>query len=321
LPKFRNSIANYYKKRFGVNLDPETEVSDLLGSKEGIANLSMAILDPGDVLLYPDPGYPVYYISANFAGADTHVMPLLKENEFLPDFTKIPENIARKAKLMFLNYPNNPTAAGASLDFFKEAVRFAKKYDIIIASDNAYSEIFYDGYNPPSIFEVDGAKDIAIEFFSMSKPYNMTGWRIAACVGNEKISGALKTYKSNIDSGTFSAIQDAAAFALDECDDFIAEMRDIYRKRRDSMVAALKTLGIDVTPPKCTFYIWAPVPQGKTSMQFTTELLDKTGVLVSPGTGFGSFGEGYFRISLTQKDERIYEAVERMRKISHAIIG
>jgi len=315
--EFRSAMADFYKRRFGVTLNPKDEVLALIGSKEGIAHICMAVLDPGDVLLYPDPGYPVYKIGAAFSGAEGFPMPLLKENKFLPDFTKVPENVARRAKMMFLNYPNNPTSASADLDFYREAIRFAKKYEILIASDNAYSEIFFDENNrPPSILSVEGAKDVAVEFFSLSKPYNMTGWRIASLLGDAKAVNALGTFKKNIDSGTFTAVQEAGAVALREGDGFIAEMRKVYKKRRDKMCEGLKSMGINIEPPSCTFYLWAPTPGGLSSMEFTKTLLDKTGVMVTPGSGFGQYGEGYFRISLTLPDHRIDEAVERMKKAS-----
>jgi LL-diaminopimelate aminotransferase len=311
---FRQAIADFYKRRFTVDLNPDGEVIALIGSKEGIAHICLAVLDPGDLLLVPDPGYPVYTAGAVLAGAETYAMPLLPENGFLPDFSKIPEDVAKRAKMMFLNYPNNPTAATATLEFFKEAVDFAKKNDIIICSDNSYTEIFFDGYRPPSILEVEGAKDVAAEFFSLSKPYNMTGWRIGALVGNKDIVNALLTIKKNLDSGTFTAVQEAAAIALNEGDDFIEEMRSVYDKRMNKMIPILQEMGIKVEKPKGSFYIWAPVPEGMTSMQFTKELLDRTGVIVTPGTGFGKYGEGFFRISLTQPEHRIDEAVERLAK-------
>lgn len=313
---FRKSVSNYYKRRFGVDLDPGSEVLALLGSKEGIAHISMSVLDPGDLLLVPDPAYPVYRTGAIFAGAETYTMPLLKENNFLPDFGKIPEHTAYKAKMMFLNYPNNPTAAVAHLDFYKEAVEFAKKYGIIICSDNSYPEIYFDCELPPSILSVKGAKDIAVEFYSLSKPYNMTGWRIAALVGNSEVVNALTTFKKNIDSGTFTAIQEAGAYALDHGDEFVDNMRKIYRRRMKKMVSALKEMGVEVEEPEATFYIWAPTPGGMDSFKFTIELLEKTGVMVSPGSGFGSYGEGFFRISLTIPDKQIDEVVTRLKSVN-----
>jgi len=313
---FRNSISRYYKKRFGVDLDPADEVLALIGSKEGIAHISLAVLDPGDLILVPDPAYPVYRTGAIFAGAETHTMPLLKENGFLPDFAKIPEHTAYKAKMMFINYPNNPTAAVAGIDFYKEAIDFAMKYGIIVCSDNSYPEIYFGNEPPPSILSVDGAKDVAVEFYSLSKPYNMTGWRIAALVGNSEVVGALATFKKNIDSGTFDAIQEAGAYALDRGDEFIGKMREIYKRRMVKMVSALKEMGIKVEEPEATFYIWAPTPGGMDSSKFTLELLEKTGVIVSPGSGFGKYGEGFFRISLTLPDDRIDEVVRRLNSVN-----
>jgi LL-diaminopimelate aminotransferase len=318
--RFRKALTEFYKKRFNVSVHPEDETIALIGSKEGIAHISMALLDPGDILLVPDPGYPVYSISASFAGAESYKMPLLRENNFLPDYGKIPEDIARRATMMFINYPNNPTAAGADLAFYRETVEFAKKYNIIVVSDNAYSDIYYGDEAPPSILSVDGAMDVAVEMYSLSKPYNMTGWRIGACLGNSKVIDAFGRFKSNIDSGTFTAIQETAAVALEEGDEFVAEMRNIYRNRRDKMISALKTIGVDIEPPSCTFYLWAPTPKGMKSFDFTKDLLNRTGVLVSPGTGFGEYGEGYFRISLTIPDDKIDEAVSRM-KTSYEVIN
>jgi LL-diaminopimelate aminotransferase len=313
--EFTRAVADFYRRRFGVTLESDGEVLALIGSKEGIAHISLAVLDPGDLLLCPDPAYPVYRIGALFAGAGIHTMPLLRQNGFLPDFARIPAKTAKKASLMFLNYPNNPTSAVANIDFYREAVEFARKYDIIIASDNAYSEIYFDGNPPPSILEVPGAKDVAVEFFSLSKPYNMTGWRIGALAGNRQVVDALGTIKKNIDSGTFTAIQEAAVTALREGEKFSEKMRKTYRRRRDKMVDGLKSFGINVDVPAASLYIWAPTPDGMPSMEFARDLLDRTGVLVTPGVGFGEHGEGFFRISLTVPDNRLNEAVERIKKL------
>lgn len=311
--EFRKAVSDYYFRRYQVKLAPESEIIALIGTKEGIAHLSMSVLDQQDVLLVPDPGYPVYKTGGLFAGAEIYPMPLLKQNDFLPDFTKIPDRVAKKAALMFLNYPNNPTAAGATMEFYSEAVEFAKKYDLIIASDNAYGDIYFDDYVPPSILKIPGAIDVTVEFFSLSKMYNMTGWRIGAVLGNKKVINALATFKKNIDSGTFTAIQEAGATALRDGDEFIDLMRSTYRRRRDRMIDALKSIGIKVDVPRCSFYIWAPTPNNLKSMNFTKHLLDKTGVLVSPGIGFGEYGEGYFRISLTLPDKMLDEAVRRIK--------
>ncbi|MDI3481976.1 MAG: LL-diaminopimelate aminotransferase [Tepidanaerobacteraceae bacterium] len=313
--EFRRAVADYYQKRFGVNLNPENEVMALIGSKEGIVNLTYAFVDYGDYVLVPDPAYPVYKTAALFAGGIPYAMPLLKENNFLPDFTKIDTDIARKAKLMFLCYPNNPTSAVADKKFFEEAVEFAKTYDIVICNDSAYAEITYDGYESPSILSASGAEDIAIELGSLSKPYRMTGWRIGYAVGNREIISALGKIKTNVDSGQFTAIQKAAVEALTGPQDSLKDMRSIFTARRDMMVSALKEMGFDVEAPKGTFYIWAPVPKGHTSMSFSEMLVEKAAVVVIPGNAYGEYGEGFFRISLTTPDDRIKEAIKRMKEI------
>ncbi len=310
---FRRAVADWYKKRFDVDLDPATEVVSLIGSKEGIANINYCYVDPGDINLVPDPGYPVYGIGTMLAGGESYYMPLKEENGYLPDFTAIPEDIAAKAKLMFLNYPNNPTGATATREFFEEAVAFAKKYDIIICHDAAYSEVAYDGYVPVSFLEIDGAKDVGIEFNSVSKPFNMTGWRIGFAVGNAKVIETLGRYKSNVDSGAFQAVQIAAMEGLANGDETIEKMHQIYAKRRDLVVDAFNSLGWNLPKPKATFYIWAPVPKGFTSESFAEYVLEKAAVIVTPGNGYGAAGEGYFRISLTLPEERVAEAAERLR--------
>ncbi|MGI5873798.1 MAG: LL-diaminopimelate aminotransferase [Bacillota bacterium] len=310
---FRRAVADWYKKRFDVDLDPATEVVSLIGSKEGIANINYCYVDPGDINLVPDPGYPVYGIGTMLAGGESCYMPLKEENGYLPDFTAIPEDIAAKAKLMFLNYPNNPTGATATREFFEEAVAFAKKYDIIICHDAAYSEVAYDGYVPVSFLEIDGAKDVGIEFNSVSKPFNMTGWRIGFAVGNAKVIETLGRYKSNVDSGAFQAVQIAAMEGLANGDETIEKMHQIYAKRRDLVVDAFNSLGWNLPKPKATFYIWAPVPKGFTSESFAEYVLEKAAVIVTPGNGYGAAGEGYFRISLTLPEERVAEAAERLR--------
>ncbi len=310
---FRRAVADWYKKRFDVDLDPAAEVVSLIGSKEGIANINYCYVDPGDINLVPDPGYPVYGIGTMLAGGESYYMPLKEENGYLPDFTAIPEDIAAKAKLMFLNYPNNPTGATATREFFEEAVAFAKKYDIIICHDAAYSEVAYDGYVPVSFLEIDGAKDVGIEFNSVSKPFNMTGWRIGFAVGNAKVIETLGRYKSNVDSGAFQAVQIAAMEGLANGDETIEKMHQIYAKRRDLVVDAFNSLGWNLPKPKATFYIWAPVPKGFTSESFAEYVLEKAAVIVTPGNGYGAAGEGYFRISLTLPEERVAEAAERLR--------
>ncbi|HIZ76455.1 MAG TPA: LL-diaminopimelate aminotransferase [Firmicutes bacterium] len=311
---FRESVANWYKKRFQVELDPTSEVVSLIGSKEGIANISYCYIDPGDISLVPDPGYPVYGIGTSFAGGEPYYMPLKEENGFLPDLKAIPEEIAKKAKILWISYPNNPTGATAPLSFFEEVVDFAKKYDILVCHDNAYSEVCYDGYRPPSFLEVKGAKDVGIEFNSLSKPFNMTGWRIGFAVGNAEVIETLGRYKSNVDSGAFQAVQYAAMAGLDSDQSAVEANRAIYAKRRDVIVDAFNDLGWNLEAPKATFYIWAPVPKGYTSASFAEYVLDQAGIVVTPGSGYGPSGEGYFRISLTIPEERVREAAERLKK-------
>jgi LL-diaminopimelate aminotransferase len=313
MPSFRNAAAQWYKRIMNVTLNPEDEVLTLIGSKEGIAHIPLAFLNPGDVSLVPDPGYPVYNIGSILASAKPFKMPLLAQNEFLPDLDAIPEDIAKKAKLMFLNYPNNPTSATASLKFFEEVVDYANENDIIVVHDDAYSEMTFDGYKAPSFLNVSGAKDIGIEMHSLSKTYNMTGWRLGFAVGNRDILAGLGKVKTNVDSGAFESIQEAGIAALTGPQDCVRDMNKIYRERRDALLSGLLELGLDVKPPKATFYVWAHV-NGKAS-DFSTMLLEKAGIVVTPGNGFGEYGEGYVRFALTQSVERINEAVERMRKL------
>lgn len=311
--KFRNATAKWMKNRFGVDLNPDTEILANIGSKEAIAHVFFAFVDKGDYTLVPDPGYPVYQNATIFAGGTPYSMPLLEENGYLPDFDKIPEDIAKKSKLMFLNYPNNPTGAVADLEFFKKAVDFCKKYDILLCHDQAYCEMTYDGYVAPSVLEVEGAKDVAIEFFSHSKSYNMTGWRVGWVCGNKDAVKALGTIKNNIDSGTFKAIQDAAAAAFDVDKSYIEKLNNMYKERRDVMENGLRELGWDVKTSKATFYLWLPVSKGMTSEQFVTEMLEKAGVVVPPGNGYGQYGEGYFRIALTKDVDTIKKVLQRMK--------
>lgn len=311
---FREAVANWYKKRFDVDLDPKTEVVALIGSKEGIANLSYCYIDPGDVALVPDPGYPVYSIGTMMAGGESYYMPLKEENGFLPDLAAIPQEVAEKAKVMWIGYPNNPTGAIAPISFFEEVVAFAKKYDIIVCHDNAYSEVNYDGYRSPSFLQVPGAKDVGIEFNSLSKPFNMTGWRLGFAVGRADVIATLARYKSNMDSGAFQAVQEAGIVALEKGEEAIKKMQDIYTRRRDVIVKAFNDLGWDLKAPKATFYIWAPVPKGYDSASFAEYVLDKAGVVITPGSGYGPSGEGYFRISLTISEDRVEEAAKRLRE-------
>ena len=311
--QFRKAACNWMKERFGVELDADKEMLCNIGSKEAIAHVFFAFVDKGDYTLVPDPGYPVYHNATIFAGGTPFHMPLLEENGYLPDFDKIPEDVARKSKIMFLNYPNNPTGAVADLEFFKKAVDFCKKYDILFCQDMAYSEMPYDGYKAPSVLQVEGAKDIAIEFYSHSKSYNMTGWRVGFVCGNAGAIKALGTIKNNIDSGTFKAIQQAASVAFTIDKKYIEDLNKMYQARRDAMEEGLRELGWNIKPSKATFYLWLPVPKGMTSEQFVTEMLDKAHIVVPPGNGYGTYGEGYFRIALTKDVDSIKECINRMK--------
>lgn len=310
---FRKAAADWYRKTMNIDLDPGDEVLTLIGSKEGIAHIPLAFLNPGDVSLVPDPGYPVYNIGSILASARPFKMPLLARNEFLPDLDAIPKDIARKAKLMFLNYPNNPTSATASIKFFEEVVDYASENDIIVIHDNAYSEMTYDGYKAPSFLNARGAKEVGIEMHSLSKTYNMTGWRIGFAAGNREILVGLGKVKTNVDSGAFEAIQEAGIAALSGPQDCVRDMNKIYKERRDALLTGLKELKLEVKPPNATFYVWAHV-NGSAS-DFSKMLLEKAGIVATPGIGFGEYGEGYVRFALTQSVERINEAVERMRKL------
>ncbi|MDO9536243.1 MAG: LL-diaminopimelate aminotransferase [Bacillota bacterium] len=315
--EFREAVADYYQGRHGVELDPKKEIVPLLGSKEGIAHIAFCFTNPKDVNLVPDPGYPVYGIGTLFAGGTPQIMPLLKEKGFLPDLRQIPVEAARRAKLMFLNYPNNPTGAVATREFFEEAVEFAREYNLIICHDAAYNEIAFDDYRPTSFLEIKGAKDVAIEFGSLSKTFNMTGWRIGYAVGNSTAVEALYRFKTNVDSGLFKAIQYAGVEALTNpmMEPFVENLRNMYQGRRDLVVNALQEIGCPLEPPKASFYIWAPVPEGYTSEEFVSYILENTGVVVTPGRGFGKYGEGYFRIALTVDESRLQEAMERIKGV------
>ena len=315
LPSFRAAAADFVRRRFSVRVDPATEVVSLIGSKEGIANLAVAIVDPGDVVLVPDPGYPVYSIGTSFNGGTPYPMPLTAEHGFLPDLHAIPEEIARRAKLMWLGYPNNPTAAVASTAFFAEVVEFASRHGIIVAHDNAYSEIYYDE-PPPSFLATPGAETLGIEFHSLSKTYNMTGWRVGFAIGNRALIAALGKVKTNVDSGVFQAVQEAGIAALSGDQAPVAEMRALYRERRDLLLGALAELGLEAQPVRGTFYVWVHVPRGFTSASLTAKMLQEIGVVITPGSGFGAAGEGYVRFSLTVATARLREAVERLRTLS-----
>jgi len=312
IPALREGIAAYYDRRFGVELNPTTEVVHLLGSKEGIVHLSLAILDPGDLVLVPDPGYPSYTMGAVLAGAQVHRLPLLPERGFLPDLEAIPTDIARRAKMLWLNYPNNPTSAMADLSFFEQAVAFARKNDILICHDAPYCEVTYDGYTAPSILQVPGASEVTVEFNSLSKTYNMAGWRVGMAVGNSDVLTSLFRVKSNVDSGQFLPVQEAAVRALETPQEWIEERNGIYQTRRKIALAGLAALGWDVVASPATLYLWAQIPAGQDSEGLATKLLNEAGVSVAPGSFFGDAGEGYVRISLTTPEERIAEAMERL---------
>ena len=315
LDRFRESAARWYQRRFGAALDATTEVCALIGSKEGIANFPVAVVDPGEIVLIPDPGYPVYYSGCVFNGGEPYFMPLRKENAFLPDLGAIPVEIARRAKLMWLNYPNNPTAATAEPEFLRRAVKFCLEHNIILAFDIAYSEIAFNDYRAPSVLQIDGARECAIEFHSLSKTFSMTGWRIGFAAGNAQLVGALGKVKTNVDSGVFQPVQEAAIAALDGNDESLRAYCAIYQDRRDLMVAALRGLGLQCETPRATFYLWAKTPPGYTSVSFTERVLKETGVVITPGSGFGKSGEGYVRFSLTVPSERLQEAVGRIKTL------
>jgi LL-diaminopimelate aminotransferase len=309
LPEFRQAIAEWYRQRFGIVLDTDKEVLPLIGSKDGIGHIALCFIDPGDIALIPDPAYPVYSVSTMFAGGESYFIPLIEENGFLPDLEQIPPEIARKAKILWLNYPNNPTAAVAGIDLFQKAIDFARKYDLVVCHDAPYT---FDGYRPVSFMQAPGAKEVGMEFHSLSKSYNMTGWRVGMAVGNAQMIDALRRIKSNLDSGIPQAIQYAAIEALRGSQDCIEEHNRIYQRRRDLMVKVLTEMGLKVSSPKASLYIWAGIPRGYSSAEFATRLLDETGVVVTPGTGYGKCGEGYIRISLTVPDDRIEEGLARL---------
>jgi LL-diaminopimelate aminotransferase len=312
---FRQAVADWYKKRFNVKLDPKTEVVSLIGSKEGIGHMPLAFVNPGDYVLVPSPGYPVYPVATLFAGGISHEMPLLETNNYLPDLTRIPKYVLKKAKLMFINYPNNPTAACADMAFFKDIVAFGRKHNIFICHDAAYTEMYYGDEKPMSFLQVPGAKDVGIEFHSLSKTYNMTGWRIGFAVGNKSAVAGLGKIKTNIDSGIFQAIQEAGIAALKTGDAELKKLRTMYQERRDVLFNGLKNLGLEVNKPKATFYLWVKCPKGVSSMEFTTLLLNKAGILTTPGNGFGATGEGYIRFALTVPVKRMKEAITRIKNI------
>jgi LL-diaminopimelate aminotransferase len=315
LVEFRQAVADWYLHRFGVKLDPATEVASLIGSKEGIANMAVAFVDPGDLVLVASPCYPVYHIGTTFNGGRNYFLPLTKENHFLPDLDAIPAEIARRAKMLWINYPNNPTAAVAEGDFFKRVVQFARQNNIIVCHDAAYTEMGFDGFRPMSFLEIDGAREVGIEFHSLSKTFNMTGWRIGMAVGNKSLVGGLAQVKSNVDSGIFQAIQEAAIEALRFGDKLVEPSRKTYQERRDILVSGLRAVGLECEKPRATFYVWVSVPKGLTSAEFTTKLLDEAGVVTTPGNGFGEAGEGYVRFTVCVDKERLKEVTERIRQV------
>jgi len=310
--EFREAVAGFYERRFGVGIDPQTQVIPAIGGKECIYNINFAFLDPGDVALASDPGYPVYTGGPLLADAEAVLMPLLPERGFGPDLGAIPAEALERAKILFLNYPNNPTGAVVPEGLFDEVVEFAHRHDLLVVHDNAYSELTYDGYVAPSFLASDGAMEVGVEVFSLSKSYNMTGWRCGAILGNEEAVTRYWRLKTNVDSGLFEAVQLAGAAALNGPQDSVAEMCALYQRRRDLVLGALRDIGIDLDPPLGTIYVWAPVPEGHTSASFAEEVLERAAVVISPGSAYGPNGEGFFRISLTVSDDRIAEAVERM---------
>lgn len=312
LPELRQAIAGWYNRRFGVSLDADTEILPLIGAKEGIAHIAFCFIDPGDIALVPDPAYPVYTVSTVLAGGEPYYLPLRRENDFLPDLEAIPNEVWRKAKLLWLNYPNNPTGAVAELDFFHRVVELAHKHEVAVCHDGPYSEVAFDGYKPVSFMQADDAGEVGVEFHSLSKSYNMTGWRIGMVVGNTTMVDALKRVKSNLDSGIPQALQYAAIEALTGSQDCVREHNAIYQKRRDLVIETLNRIGLQAESAKASLYIWARVPEGYTSVGFATDLLDKVGIAVTPGTGYGQNGEGYVRLSLTIPDAALAKGLARL---------
>ena len=315
LPEFRSRVAQFYNDRFGVKLDPATEVINLIGAKEGIAQTALCFIDPGDISISPDPAYPVYEIGTMFAGGTTHFVTLKESNGYLVDFADIPTDVAKKAKTLWINYPNNPTGAIAPMSFFEEAVRYCKEFDIALLHDAAYTEVTYDGYVAPSVLQAEGAMDIAMEFHSLSKTANMTGWRVGMAVGNPEMVNALMRVKSNIDSGLSQANQEMGIAALDLPSEWLDNNNEVYRKRRDKVVSVLNEIGVPAVAPKGALYIWTPVPKGYTSAEFAQKLLDEVNVVVTPGNGYGPGGEGYIRLSLTIADDQIDEGLRRLSQL------
>ena len=310
---FRKTATEWMQRRFNVEVCPNKETLALIGSKEGLAHMILAYVEPGDVVLCPSPGYPVYNNYTLLCGGEPYTVPLTPENNMVPDLAAIPEDVAKKAKLFFLNYPNNPTGAIISEEKIAELVAYCKKYDILLCHDNAYSEMTYDGYKAPSFLSVPGAKDVCIEFFSLSKMFNMTGWRVGFAVGNPEAVAILGKVKNNTDSGVFKAIQQASEVGLQKSEELTAGLNDIYGSRRRLFVEGLRDLGWALPMPEATFYLWVPVAKGMSSVDFVSLMLEKAGVVVPPGNGYGSVGEGYFRVALTVPEARLKEALQRMK--------
>ncbi|MHC1570822.1 MAG: LL-diaminopimelate aminotransferase [Methermicoccaceae archaeon] len=315
MAEFRRAAARWYERRFGVVCDPESEVIALIGSKEGIAHMPLAFLDAGDVALVPDPAYPVYANATILAGGVPYAIPLLEENGFLPELDAIPLEVSKKAKMLFLNYPNNPTAATADRQFFREVVEYANEWDVLVCHDNPYSELAFDGYAPPSFLEVKGAKEVGIEFNSLSKTYCMTGWRIGFALGGAHAISALGKVKTNVDSGAFEAVQVAAIRALTGPQQCVRDMLEVYAARRRALLELVDTLGLEAAAPRATFYVWARLERGVGSVEYARRLLDEAGLVITPGVGFGEHGEGYVRLAMTQPTPRIEEAIRRAERM------
>ena len=312
LPEFRQAVADWYQRRFGISVHPDKETLPLIGAKEGIGHAALCFIEPGDIALVPDPGYPVYSVGTWFAGGECHWMPLLEENGWMPDLDAIPDDVADKARIIWLNYPNNPTGAIAEAGYFEKVVEFAREHDIAVMHDASYSEVAFDGYRPVSFLETPGAIDVGVEFHSLSKSYNMTGWRLGMAVGNEDIVSALMVIKSNLDSGVPNAIQYMGMEAMELSQEAIDERNAIYERRRDRVVQTLQEIGLDAIPPKASLYVWTRIPEGFTSAEFTALLLDEADIVVTPGNGYGEYGEGYIRLSLTINDEDMEKGLAKL---------
>ncbi len=316
LPEFREAVSRWYQRRAGAKVDPEREIRPVIGSKEGIGHLPLAVLNPGDVALIPDPGYPPYRSGTEFAGGVPYFLPLRRENGFLPDLDAIDPQVLKRARILYVNYPNNPTGAVAPESFYRKVIDFARKHNLLVVHDAAYSEMWYD-QKPPLFLQFDGAKEVGVEFHSLTKTYNMAGWRVGWVAGNPEVVSALGDLKTNLDSGVFSAIQKAAVAALEKADEDQVALRKVYQRRRDLFVEGMRKAGWPVEPMKATFYVWTPVPKGTGSIEFCRRLLEEGHVVTTPGVGFGPSGEGFFRVSLTSDEARIQEAVSRLAKLAY----